>query len=170
MQRVVWNVTSAKINTDSVCLSVKIIVPHRRSPFICTPGFEISAKVALPAENAKRQHAVAQMWFVLLGLGATPWPTRIAPRGVTLRPYKAASLRVQPQPKAFLAEDSGCAVQTSSDCKWVLLDGKCSPACRNIDCGFISCDCESIPSLERTPWRLLNVSYAAYAHRVRTPD
>ena len=121
------------------------------------------------ASGRTPRHAVAQMWFVLLGLAATPWPTRIAPRGVTLRAYKAASLRVQPQPKAFLAEDSRCAVRTSSDCKWVLLDGKCSPACRNVDCGFISCDCEPIPSLERPPWRLLDVSYEAYATQGSNP-
>jgi len=92
------------------------------------------------------RHASLQMWFVLLGLGATPWPTQIVPRGVTLRAYKTASLRVQPQPKAFLAEDSRCAVRPGSDCKWVLPDGKCSPACHIVDCDFISCD-----SLERPP-------------------
>ena len=78
----------------------------------------------------------------------------------------AASPRVQPQPQAFLAGDSSCAVP-SSNCKWLLTDGKCSPACRNVNCGFISCDCEPIPSLERPPWRLLNVSYDACPQNVQ---
>lgn len=109
-----------------------------------------------------------EMWFVLV-LSATPLPTRVLHRSflTIAHPRDHDSIRVRPQAKAYLAEDIGCSVKTTSDCKWVLLDGKCSPACRNVDCGFISCDCESIPSLERPPWRLLDVSYESCPQAVQ---
>ena len=140
-----------------------------RVPPAVYPGCRLEIqveKVAFAQPHAISYYGLG-MWFVLV-LGATPWASQIA-RRVTLRPYKAsASSRVQPHPKAFLSEDAVlCSVPSSGDCKWVLIDGKCSPACRNVNCGLVSCNCEPVPSLERPPWWLLDVSYESCPQNVQ---
>lgn len=72
-------------------------------------------------------------------------------------------------PKAFFSpvpERSGCALPDKSDCRWSPYRATCNPigadfACRNVECGLVSCDCQLTPSHSRPPWRLLSLSSAA---------
>ena len=108
------------------------------------------------------------MIVTLAVLGATPWPERMImrkpamarPSGVTFATPAKIHHR-SPLPKAFVS-DRDCTLPSSLDCTWSLTKLKCSPHCRNKDCGLVSCNCELIPSLERPPWRQLNVSLDAW--------
>ena len=80
-----------------------------------------------------------------------------------------AKVQRQPVPKAFLS-DADCSLPSELDCKWSFSQLKCSPSCRNVDCGLISCNCQLIPSLERPPWLNLNVSHDAWCASLKRTE